>query len=82
MTTGTSKVLLSEPFTGSNDIESYITHFELLALLQKWRRTGMRDGNEVEINERMHYFALQLHKSAIDFYRTLPDAQKVAMMKL
>ena len=82
MTTGTSKKLLPELFTGSNDIESYITHFELLAHLQRWRRTEMRDKNEVEIDERPHYFALRLQKSAIDFNRRLTDVQKVAMMKL
>ena len=76
MATGTSKMLLPEPFTGSIDIESYITHFELLAHVQKWKRTLRRDGNEVEIDERPHYFVLRLQKSAIDFYRTTTDAQK------
>ena len=76
MATGTSKMLLPEPFTGSNDIESYITHFELLANLQNWRRTVTREGNEVEVDDRPHYFALRLQKSAIDFYRTLTDEQK------
>ena len=37
MASATSKFLLPEPFTGSNDLESYITHFELLAHLQKWK---------------------------------------------
>ena len=36
----------------------------------------MRDGNEIELGERPHYFELRLQKSAIDFYRTLTDAQK------
>ena len=76
MATGTSKMLLPEPFTGSNDIESYITHFELLANLQNWVRTETREGNDVQIDDRPHYFALRLQKSAIDFYRTLTDAQK------
>ena len=76
MTTGTSKMFLPEPFTGSNDIERYITHFKLLAHLQKWKQTEMRVGNEVEIVERPHYFALRLQTSAIEFYRTFTDAQK------
>ena len=29
-----SRMLLPEAFTGSNDLESYVTHFELLAELQ------------------------------------------------
>ena len=47
-----------------------------MAHLQKWERTKRRDGNEVEIDERPHYFALRLQKSAIDFYRTLTDVQQ------
>ena len=47
-----------------------------MAHLQKWKRTERRNGNEVEIDERPHYFALRLQKPAIDFYRTLTDAQK------
>ena len=82
MATGTSKMLLPEPFTGSNDIESYITHFELLANLQNWVRTETREGNDVQIDDRPHYFALRLQKSAIDFYRTLTDAQKACYDEL
>ena len=75
MTTGsTSRMLLPEAFTGSNDSESYMTHFELLAELQKWRRT---EGDPAcEVDERPHYFALRLQKSAIEFYRTLPQATR------
>ena len=36
-------MLLPEAFTGSNDLESYVTHFELLAELQKWRRTELKE---------------------------------------
>ena len=68
-----SKTLLPEPFTGSNDFESYITHFELLSQLQKWQRKETVNGAETEIAERRHYFALRLQKSAIDFYRTLSE---------
>ena len=68
-----SKTLLPEPFTGSNDFESYITHFELLSQLQKWQRKETVNGAETEIDERPHYFALRLQKSAIDFYRTLSE---------
>ena len=73
MTTGTSKLLLPEPFAGSNDLESYITFFELLAGLQNGRRTMTREGNEVEVDDRVHYFLLQM--SAIVFYPTLTDEQ-------
>ena len=68
-----SKTLLPEPFTGSNDFESYITHFELLSQLQTWQRKETVNGAETEIDERPHYFALRLQKSAIDFYRTLSE---------
>ena len=80
--TGTSKMLLPEPFTGSNDIESYITHFELLANLQNWVTTETREGNDVQIDDRPHSFALRLQKSAINFYRTLTDAQKASYDEL
>ena len=68
-----SKTLLPEPITGSNDFESYITHFELLSQLQKWQRKETVNGAETEIDERPHYFVLRLQKSAIDFCRTLSE---------
>ena len=34
-----SSMLLPEAFTGSNDLDSYVTRFELLEELQKWKRT-------------------------------------------
>ena len=70
MATGSnSRILLLEAFTGPNDLESYVTHFELLAELQKWKRN---EGDLArEIDERPYYFALRLQKSAIQFYRTL-----------
>ena len=55
-------------------MESYVTHFELLAELQKWRRTEGDPAREVD--ERPHYLALRLQKSAIEFYRTLPQATR------
>ena len=71
MATGSnSRMLLPETFPGSNDLETYVTHFELLAELQKWKRTEGIPAREVD--ERPHYFALGLQKSAIEFYRTLP----------
>ena len=78
MSTGFSKMLLREPLTVSNDIQSYITHFDLLAHLQKWRRTEMHDRNEVEIDERPHFLALPLQQSANSFYSTLTEAQKAS----
>ena len=71
--TATPKVLLPQPSTGSNDIESF-PHFEFLAHLREWTRTEMHGGNGVEINERPHYFALRIQISATDFYRILTDA--------
>ena len=68
-----SKTLLPEPFTGSNDFESYVTHFELLSQLQKWQRKETVNGAETENDERPRYFALGLQKLAIDFYRTLSE---------
>ena len=54
----TSRMLLAEAFTNSNDLESYVTHFELLAELQKWKRS---EGDPArKIDERPHYFALRL----------------------
>ena len=67
-------MLLPEAFTGSNELESYVKHFELLAELQKWKRTEGDPAREVD--ERPHYFALRLQKSAIEFYRTLPQATR------
>ena len=75
MATGsTSRMLLPEAFTCSNDLESYVTHFELLSELQNWKRT--EGGPAREIDERPHYFALRLQKSAIEFYRTLPQSTR------
>ena len=75
MPTGsTSRMLLPEAFTGSNGLEGYVTLFELLAELQNWKRT---EGNPAcEVDERPHYFALRLQKSAIEFYPTLPQATR------
>ena len=69
----TSKALLPEPFSGSNYFESYVTHFELLSQLQKWQRKETVNGAETEIDKGLHYFALRLQKSAMDFYRTLSE---------
>ena len=55
-----SKTLLQEPFTGSNNFESYVAHFEFLSQLQKWQRKETVNGAETEIDERPHYFALRL----------------------
>ena len=65
-----SKMILPEAFTGSNDFENYLTHFELLVELQNWKRTV----SGTETDERPHYFALRLQKSAIEFHRILPEA--------
>ena len=67
-----SKMLLPEAFTGSNDFESYLTHFELLAELQKWTRTdpASSGGAACEIDERRHYFTLRSQQSdSIEPYR-------------
>ena len=56
-------------FTGSNDFESYITHFELLSQLQKWQRKETVNGADKEIDERSHYFSSrpQLNGSSKEF---------------
>ena len=75
MATGsTSRMLLPEAFTGSNDLKNYVTHFELLAELQKWK--GTEEDPAREVDERPHYFALRLPKSAIEFYHTLPQSTR------
>ena len=50
-----SKTLLPETFTGSNDFESYVTHFKLLSQLEKWQRKELVNGAETEIDERPHF---------------------------
>ena len=80
MATGsTSRMLLPEAFTGSNDLESYVTHFELLAELQKWKRTEGDPAREVD--ERPHYFALRLQKS-VALYRKLHEKIMMNALKL
>ena len=75
MATGsTSRMLIPEAFTGSNDSESYVTHFELIAELPKGKRSEGDPAREVD--ERPHYFALRLQKPAMEFYRTLPQATR------
>ena len=73
MARSSSKMLLPEPFKGSNDFESYVIDFELRSQLQKWQRKETVNGAETEIDERPHYFALRLQNLAIDFYRTLSE---------
>ena len=51
-----------------------MTHFELLEELQKWKRSEGDPAREVD--QRPHYFALRLQKSAIKFYRTLLQATR------
>ena len=34
-----TKMFVPEAFTGSNDFESYLTNFELLAKLENWKVT-------------------------------------------
>ena len=68
-----SKTLLRDSYTGSNDFESYVTHFEILSQRQKRQRKETVSGAEIEIDERHFYFALRLQKSAIDFYCTLSE---------
>ena len=75
MATGsTSEMLLPEALTGLNELESYVTHFELLAELQKLKTTEGHPAHQID--ERPHYFALRLQKSAIEFHRTSPQATR------
>ena len=73
MSRHSSKTLLPEPFTGSNDFESYFAHFELLSQLHNWRRKKTVNGTETEIDECPHCFALRLQKPAVDFFRTFSE---------
>ena len=73
MTRNSSKTLLPKPFTGSNNFESYVTHLELLWQLQHWQRKKTVNGAKTEIDERLHYFALKLQNSDIDYYHTLSE---------
>ena len=68
-----TETLLPESFTGSKDFQNYVTHFELWPLLPKWQRKETINGAETEIDERSHFFALRLQKSAPDFYHTLSE---------
>ena len=73
-----SKTLSLEYFTGSNDFKNYVTRFEFMSQLQKWQRKETVNNFDTEIDERPHFFALRLQKSAIDFYRTLSeDSMKI-----
>ena len=65
-----SKTILSEALTGPNDIESYSTHFELLAEL--------KTGNV--LHEKQNFFCI-ISPFTVPFqrlqeatYRTLPEA--------
>ena len=79
-TVSTSRMLLPEANTGSNDLESYVTHFELLAELQKWKTIEGHPAREIV--ERPHYFALRLQKSAIEFYLKLQENIIINALKL
>ena len=57
-----TETLLPESSTGSQlcnitlkDFQSYVTHFELLPLLQKWQRKETLNEAETEIDERPHF---------------------------
>ena len=51
-----SKSLLPERLTGSNDFESYLTHFAFLSQLQNWQKKKKQQNvTETEIGERAHY---------------------------
>ena len=55
MATGTSELLLPGQFKGSIDIESYITHLNFVAQLQKRSSTETNDGNQVEKDEHPQF---------------------------
>ena len=54
-----SKMLLPEAFTGSNNFESYLSHFEQLVELQNLKRIVTR----TETDERPYYFVFILKKN-------------------
>ena len=78
MATGsTSGILLPEAFTALNDLESCMSHFELLAKSQKWReeqkeiqRSKLKNGH---ITLHLGYKNLPLYRT---FYRILPQCTK------
>ena len=56
MATGsTSRVLLLEAVTFSNDLESYATHFVLLAEIQHWKRTEKDPTRQFDEWPRLHF---------------------------
>ena len=73
-----SKTLLPELFTGSNDFESYVTHFELLLQLQKWQRKETETAPKIKLmNNRItlsYGYKRWLLISIIHFWRTLGRA--------
>ena len=68
-------------FTGSNDFESYVTHFEFLSQLQKWQRKETVNGTETETEDRQQFFALRIQKLPIDIYRTFLGTLGRAMLR-
>ena len=75
-TTSVGRMLLPEPFDGTDDVTMYITQFELLSTLQNWNRNTGDATAPVWVDDRPHYFALRLQKGAIEFYQSLPDGTK------
>ena len=80
MATGsTSRMLLREAFTGSNNLESNVTHFVLLAELQKWKKT---EEYPASVDERPHCFDFIVTKEVLNEMnvgRTDPEfVQKVS----
>ncbi len=66
----TALQLVPKPLTVSNDLDAYATIFELLANLQRGKRTE----TDQERNDQPHYFTFKFQQSAIDYYKTLPEA--------
>ena len=80
MATGTSNMLFPGHFTGSINLETYMTLFEFLAHLQKRKRNETCKRTEVQIDERPqpHHLALGHKESTIGFCRILRDPQKAS----
>ena len=67
-----SKTLLREIFTGSNDFESFVTHVEFLSQLRKWQRKETVNGAETEVDDHSQFFGLKI--SIVNFRRALGRA--------
>ena len=58
---------------GSSEFKGYVIHCEFLSKLQIRQGKETVNGVEIQTDERPHYFAIRLKRSAIIFYRTISE---------